>query len=66
MPQEELRAKWGGRNGVGEACKYLEGRGYVLTASWDWKVPGHITKPSEEDVEAATFLVTEWDWFVYG
>lgn len=60
---DEMRAKWGGDGGVGEdkAEAFLEGRGFVLHKDWHWTHPENRV-PTEEELEAARFLVEEWDY----
>lgn len=65
MPQasDEDRAKWGGHQGVGEdkAMEHLEGRGYKLLRSWNWRPPLGMAM-SQDDSEAMQFLIDEWDF----
>lgn len=65
MPQasDEDRARWGGRDGIGEekAMDYLESRGFRLTRQWHWIKPdGHIM--TDDDWGAINFLIDEWDF----
>lgn len=66
MPQasDEQRKAWGGQQGVGDdkAIKYLKSRGYLQTSKWNWLIPIKDDSPSNDDLEAAAFLVDEWDW----
>lgn len=65
MPQasETQRQKWGGAQGVGEdkACEFLKSRGWMLQQDWSWQHP-EGRHPTEEEQDAAQFLVDEWDW----
>lgn len=67
MPQatEELRKAWGGYKGIGEdkAIEYLESKGYIIDyPSYEWIKPNPDHIPTEAELAAAWFLVTEWDW----
>ena len=66
MPQasEEMRAKWGGQQGVGEdkAMAHLEGRGFKLTRQWEWVKPSPDYALDVDDCEAINFLICEWDY----
>lgn len=54
----ELHEKW---KDDGNACEYLEQRGYKLTTDYRWRVPeGHT--PTDEEAEAVTYLILEWDY----
>ena len=66
MPQasDELRAKWGGAQGVGEdkAEGFLRERGWTLTRDWGWLKPTFEHAPTEDELDAIIFLIEEWDY----
>lgn len=57
MPQasEELRAKF---DNDAEASIVLENAGWACDGGW-WSMPTH--EPSEDEWDAITYLVHEWD-----
>lgn len=63
---DEMRALWGGQDGVGEdkAESYLKAAGFTLTRGWLWEHPTKKTYESltEEEYGAMLFLVQEWDY----
>lgn len=65
MPQasEELRAKWGGRQGVGEdkAAGFLNSRGYREVQNGYWLKPKFDHVVTDDEREALQFLIEEWD-----
>jgi hypothetical protein len=66
MPQasDEMRAAWGGHQGVGEdkAEAHLVGRGFKLTRQWEWVKPSPDYNLGEDDIGAINFLICEWDY----
>jgi hypothetical protein len=66
MPQasDEQRAAWGGMQGVGDdkALDHLQGRGFVLTRSWEWRKPSPDYVVDADDAGAINFLIDEWDY----
>lgn len=70
MPQatDELRKRWGGRQGVGEdrAEEHLLSLGFTIDKgvirapkNWDWKDPKVVSADTWGAVE---FLCDEWDY----
>ena len=63
MPQAdpELQRKWGGEDGIGEdkAVTYLLSKGWTHSRSM-WTCPHHETA-TDDEMEALTFLMFEWD-----
>lgn len=55
---ELVAAQWDDR----EAITYLEGRGYKLLRSWDWRKPSPDFVPSAVDRNAIDYLFREWDF----
>lgn len=66
MPQasNELRARWGGFQGVGEdkAEAFLTDHGFILTDHWSWISPKPEVEVTEDEWSAMDFLVYEWDY----
>ena len=68
MPQatDELRARWGGRDGIGEdkALKHLAGHGFKLSRGGIIYPPiGFDPKDDPTDcMGAVNFLCDEWDY----
>src|SRR5262245_61251945 len=67
MPQasDELRALWGGKDGVGDdkAIAHLESKGWKQVENGLWRMPTYETWHSlpMEDKKALQFLIDEWD-----
>jgi hypothetical protein len=60
---DELRAEWGGQDGIGEdkAMAFLKEKGWHLSETWYYNHPtGH--EPTEEEWRALDFLIQEWDF----
>lgn len=68
MPQtsDERRARWPGMDQ--EAIDYLQGQGYILTRKWQWQLPTPQHRPTEKEIDAAVYLIEEWDFdgIIYG
>lgn len=55
----ELHEKW---ETDGKAIRYLEACGYKLTKHFHWLLPDRNHRPTNEEQEAITYLIYEWDF----
>jgi hypothetical protein len=60
---EELRAEWGGADGIGEdkAASFLREKGWHCSDTFLWSRPND-REISEEEWRALDFLIHEWDF----
>lgn len=61
MPQASvrLRRRW---HNDGNACRYLENRGYRLLSNWQWVRPLPPRPFQDEEESAIRYLIEEWDF----